>query len=127
MIGMQATGDVLLRIFVGEDDRRHGVPLYRHLVEAALRRGMAGATVLPGPFGFGPTGHARSELNVDAPAHAPMVVEIVDTDRKIHEFLAAVDAAIETGLVTMEPVQARFYGRSDRRATGATGSAVDDA
>lgn len=44
---------MLLRIFVAENDRLHGRPLYRALVEKAQEMKMAGATVLPAPVGFG--------------------------------------------------------------------------
>lgn len=99
---------VLLRIFLGENDRWHGRPLYEALVDKALATGMAGATVLPGPVGFGPARHMRNELNVDAGSPYPIVIEIVDTDANIKAFLAATDGMIESGLVTMEKLQARF-------------------
>jgi PII-like signaling protein len=105
------TEAVLLRIFVGENDRVYGRVMYEELVEVACALGMAGATALPGPVGFGLSRHVRSELNVDAPPQLPVVVEIVDTEVKVRQFLAAVDGMIETGLVTMEKVKARFYGR----------------
>ena len=44
---------VLLRIFLGEDDRAGGLPLYEALILRAREMGMAGATVLRGPMGFG--------------------------------------------------------------------------
>ena len=44
---------LLLRIFIGEDDKHDGKPLYRVIVEAARERHLAGATVLRGPMGFG--------------------------------------------------------------------------
>ena len=43
----------LLRIFIGESDRWHGKPLYEALVQSAREHGLAGATVLRGPMGFG--------------------------------------------------------------------------
>ena len=39
---------VLLRIFVGEDDRIKGRPLYEAIVLKAREAGLAGATVLRG-------------------------------------------------------------------------------
>ena len=36
----------LLRIFIGENDKHQGRPLYEVIVEEARRRGLAGATVL---------------------------------------------------------------------------------
>jgi PII-like signaling protein len=105
---------VLLRVFVGESDRFHGRPLADALVMKALERKMAGATVLPGPRGFGRSRRIHSEINVDAAPRSPVVVEIVDAREKIDAFLPAVDEMVETGLVTLEIVQALFYS-SDKR------------
>src|SRR6476646_7263817 len=44
---------VLLRIFIGEDDKAGRQPLYEAIVLKAREMGLAGATVLRGPMGFG--------------------------------------------------------------------------
>jgi hypothetical protein len=107
------TEATLLRIFVGEDDRSHGHPLYRVLVEKARDMKMAGATVLPAPVGFGQSRTVRSELNIDAGAYTPIVIEIVDTEENIARFLPAIDGMIESGLVTQEKVRAVFYRKAE--------------
>jgi PII-like signaling protein len=48
---------LLVRIFVGEDDRYAGRPLYEELVRFLREKGLAGATVLKGVEGFG--AHSR--------------------------------------------------------------------
>src|SRR5664279_752894 len=44
---------VLLRIFIGEDDRYDHQPLYEAIVMKAREMHLAGATVLRGPMSFG--------------------------------------------------------------------------
>src|SRR5215510_10786933 len=44
---------ILLRIFIGEDDKAGHQPLYEAIVLKAREMGLAGATVLRGPMGFG--------------------------------------------------------------------------
>ena len=44
--------DLLLRIFIGEDDHFDGKPLYESIVLKAREQGLAGATVLRGPMGL---------------------------------------------------------------------------
>jgi PII-like signaling protein len=39
-----------------------------------------------------------------------MVIEIVDTEAKINEFLPTLDAMMASGLVTLEKVQVLQYG-----------------
>src|SRR5260221_14453458 len=82
---------VLLRVFIGEDDRYGNGALYEAIVERAREMGMAGATVLPGPEGFGQSGHIRSGLGVDAGPRSPVVVEIIDTEERINRFLPLLD------------------------------------
>src|SRR5271166_6020260 len=108
---------VLLRIFVSEADRFHGRPLYESIVMKALERKMAGATVLPGPKRFGHAGRIGSKINVNAGPRTPMIVEIVDSQEKIDQFLPVVDEMVQTGLVTLELVRAIAY-RSDRKRSG---------
>jgi uncharacterized protein len=103
----------LLRIFVGENDRLQGRPLYHLLVEKARNLKMAGATVLPAPVGFGQSRTVRSELNIDAGAILPIVIEIIDTEENIGRFLPEIDGMIESGLVTLEKVRAVFYRKPE--------------
>ena len=42
---------VLLRIFVDENDKNNGRPLYEAIVQEAREMHLAGATVLRGPLG----------------------------------------------------------------------------
>ncbi len=99
----------LLRIFIGESDKRDGKPLYEWIVLRARAQGLAGATAWRGMIGFG--GHSRihtfkiERLSEDL----PIVIEIVDTRVKLEEFLAQIESAIGEGLVTMEKVEVRFY------------------
>jgi uncharacterized protein len=104
---------VLLRVFVQEEDRYGGHPLYKAIVARALENKMAGATVLAGPLGFGRLRLVRSEFNVDAAQGLPMVVELVDNAEQIDRFLSALDGMIDSGLVTLEEVRAIRYRRQD--------------
>ena len=101
---------VLLRVFVGADDRHGERALYETIVERAREMKLAGATVLPGPEGYGQSRHIRSELSIDAGLRQPMVVEIVDSAAQIDRFLPVLDTVMESGLVTIEKVRAIHYG-----------------
>ncbi len=109
---MHEADNVLLRIFVAEDDVHDGRCLYRTLVEQARQAGLAGATVLPGPLGFGRSRRLRSAIDVDAGPRLPVIVKIVDENEKVDSFLRSVGPIIGSGLVTGKPVRARFYGQS---------------
>lgn len=108
----------LLRIFIGEDDRFEGQPLYHWLVRKAREHGLAGATVLRGLEGYGANSRLHTARILRLSTDLPIVVEIVDTKEKIEAFLPLVDEAIAEGLATLEKVDVRFY-RS--RGTGEEG------
>lgn len=107
----------LLRIFIGEADRRDGMPLYEWIVRQARERGLAGATVLRGLEGFGAHSRIHTAKILRLSTDLPIVIEIVDTREKIDAFLPVVDEAIAEGLATVEKVEVRFY-RSGRAGGG---------
>jgi uncharacterized protein len=100
---------LLLRIFIGESDRRGGRPLYEVIVEEARRRGLAGATVLRGIMGFGANSRIHTTKILRLSEDLPMVIEIVDESSKIHAFLPDLDDMIQEGLVTLEKIQVVLY------------------
>jgi PII-like signaling protein len=110
----------LLRIFVGEDDKHDGKPLYEWLVLRARERGLAGATVLRGIMGFGAHSCLHTFKIERLSLDLPIVVEIVDVAPKLEDFLADIDPLIHEGLATLEKADVRFYrSRVDRRGGAA--------
>ncbi len=99
----------LLRIFIGENDRHDGRPLYEWLVVKAREVGLAGATVIRGVEGFGAKSRLHTARILRLSTDLPIVVEIVDTMDKIEAFLPVVDQAVTEGLATVEKVDIRFY------------------
>ncbi len=99
----------LLRIFVGENDKHDGMPLYEWIVRKARERGLAGATVLRGLEGYGAHSRLHTAKILRLSNDLPIVVEIVDTEEKIESFLPTIDDAIGEGLATVERVEVRLY------------------
>ena len=100
---------VLLRIFFGEDDRFEHQPLYEAIVQKAREQHLAGATVLRGPMGFGHSSRLHTAKILRLSFDLPIVVEIVDTEAKINEFLPRLDSMMASGLITLEKVQVLQY------------------
>jgi PII-like signaling protein len=101
---------ILLRIFMGENDRYEHRPLYEAIVLRAREAHLAGATVLRGPMGFGHSSHLHTAKILRLSEDLPMVVEIVDSEEKINAFLPELDKMMGSGLVTIERVQVLQYG-----------------
>lgn len=100
---------LLLRIFIGESDRYHGIPLYEAVVKKARELNLAGATVLRGVLGFGASSRIHSAKLLDLSGDLPVIVEIVDTEERIGLLMPFVDQYVTEGLVTMEKVRVMRY------------------
>ena len=103
---------MLLRVFLGEDERDHGRPLYEAIVLKARELHLAGATVLRGPMGFGHSSRLHTAKILRLSEDLPVVIEIVDSEQKITEFLPVLDEMMGSGLVTLEKVQVLVYGEA---------------
>ena len=103
---------MLLRIFLGESDEFDGRPLYEVLVLKARELHLAGATVLRGPMGFGHSSRLHTAKILRLSEDLPLVIEIVDGEDKIREFLPVMENMMQSGLVTLEKVQVLQYGNN---------------
>jgi PII-like signaling protein len=103
---------VLLRIFIGEDDKYEGKPLYEAIVLKARELHLAGATILRGPMGYGHSTRLHTTKILRLSEDLPIVIEIVDSGEKIREFLPTLDPMMGSGLVTLEKVQVLKYGET---------------
>jgi hypothetical protein len=101
---------LLLRIFIGEDDKAGSTPLYEAIVIKAREMHLAGATVLRGPMGFGASSRLHTTKILRLSEDLPLVIEIVDSEDKINEFLPVLDRMMSSGLITLEKVQVLQYG-----------------
>ena len=102
---------VLMRIFIGESDKWERRPLYAALVELFRFKGLAGATVLRGVAGFGPTSILHTAGILKLSADLPLVIEVVDSQEHLDSVLPEVDRMMGGGLVTMEKVRVLRYER----------------
>jgi uncharacterized protein len=101
---------MLLRIFMGEDDRADGRPLYEAVVVKAREMHLAGASVLRGPMGFGRSSRLHTAKILRLSEDLPVVVEIVDGEAQIRNFLEAIEPMLGSSLVTQDKVQVLRYG-----------------
>lgn len=104
---MQIKGDAkLLRIFIGEADKLHHIPVYEKIVLEARKAELAGATVFKGVMGFGGTSRIHTSKILRLSEDLPLIIEIVDEEKKIENFISTIDLIFEEancgGLVTIE-------------------------
>ena len=99
----------LLRIFIGDADQWEGRALYEAIVLRAREQNMAGATVLRGVMGFGKNSRLHTAKLLELSTDMPVVIEIVDSEEKVNDFLPVLDGMLTGGLVTLEKVRVIHY------------------
>lgn len=111
---MEIKGEAkLVRIFVGETNILHHVPVYEKIVLEARKQHLAGATVFKGIMGFGKTSRLHTAKILRLSEDMPIVIEIVDEEEKIENFLPVIHDIFEEancgGLITMEKAEIIKY------------------
>ncbi|MDD5078345.1 MAG: DUF190 domain-containing protein [Candidatus Omnitrophica bacterium] len=99
----------LLRIFIGEADKWNGKPLYEEIILLAKKSGLAGATAIKGFMGFGCKSHMHTANLLRLSEDLPVIIEIVDSEEKIGQFIPQLDAMVKEGLITLEKANVIMY------------------
>jgi len=73
---------------------------------------LAGATVTRGVMGFGADSRMHTAKVLRLSEDLPLVVEIVDAEEKLNNFIPFLDEAVKEGLITMEKVRVIKYRSS---------------
>ncbi len=100
----------LLRVFIGESDDYRGRPLHEAIVLKAREMGLAGATVLRGPMGYGKSSRLHTSKILRLSEDLPLVIELVDGEAKIEALIEALHPMLGSALVTLEAVRVVRYG-----------------
>ena len=109
---MNLEDGLLVRIYIGEQDRYEDEPMHQWLLTAAHQQGIAGASVLRGLEGYGAEGRLHTARVLRLSTDLPLVIEMVDQPAKIETFLNTVDGALEQGLVTVEKVRMKAFRKA---------------
>ena len=102
-----------LRIYIGENDRHDGRPLYDVIINRAKERGMAGATVFRAMMGFGANSRIHTGSMLRLSSDLPIVIVIVDNSDRIEAFLPELDGYVTDGLITIADIGVILYKGSD--------------
>ena len=75
-----------MRIYISSTDKYEHTPLYEHIIFAAKKHGINGATVIKGIMGYGASSEIYSEKLWEISEKVPLIVEIIDDPEKIDGF-----------------------------------------
>jgi len=113
MVEVEHWNTLRLKIYIGENDRWKGKPLYKAIVEKLREMGMAGATVYRGIYGFGKKSKIHSSDIMRLSTDLPVVIEVVDRGFKIEEAICEIKPMIKDGMITVEPTIVVWVGSEE--------------
>lgn len=95
----------LLRVFLGEDDKWHGEPLYDAIVKRLRMMGIAGATVYRGVMGYGAKGHPHQRSFFHPMRDLPVTITVIDAPEKIAAAAEVIEGMLEDGLIVVSDAE----------------------
>jgi PII-like signaling protein len=99
----------IMRVFIGEDDRWRGKPLYDAIVESLRANDIAGVTVYRGISGYGAHRRFHKERRMSLSSDLPIMLSVIDEDVKIRAYLPILEQMVQEGLVVLSEVDVIKY------------------
>src|SRR5258708_6755434 len=97
------------RVYIGEDDRRHGEPPFFAIVGGGREGGVAGGTRLRGLERYGADNRLHTPRLPRLSQALPIVIDIVARAERIDMLLPILDEMVDEGLITLENVHVVKY------------------
>jgi len=99
----------ILRIYIDTLDKYEGEPLWERVLKEVKEQHLAGATVFKATAGIGAFSKMRSFKVWALAQELPLVVEIIDDDKKIRDFIEHIDTMIDNALMTLTDTEVISY------------------
>jgi uncharacterized protein len=99
----------LMRIFIGENDKWNGKPLYEAIVGGLRAHDIAGVTVYRGILGYGANRRIHKDAALSLSHDRPILLSIVDAEEKLRAFMPILDEMVQQGLVVLSDVDVIKY------------------
>lgn len=100
---------IRVRVYFGESDRHDGESLWSALLEYLRRSGASGATVTRAIAGYGAHSKIHAASIVDLSSDLPLILEWIDNEERVAKLLPGLEALLQGGLMTTDPVQIIRY------------------
>jgi PII-like signaling protein len=99
----------MLRIYIGQDDRWEGKPLYEQIVLKIREQHAAGATVHKGTMGYGATQRMHQTSRLGLSHDLPVMITVVESEENVRALLPLLDSMVTEGLVVVSDVDVVKY------------------
>jgi PII-like signaling protein len=106
----------LMRIYVGENDKWNGKPLYEGIVNGLRAHDIAGVTVYRGILGYGANRRIHKDVALSLSHDRPILLSIVDAEEKLRAFMPLLDQMVQQGLVVLSDVDVIKYSHDYKDA-----------
>jgi hypothetical protein len=88
-----------LTIYVDENEKLHGKPVYETILDILAQRKIAGASVFRGIAGYGSHGKLHTTKILELSTTLPVKIEVVDSEEMIKIIMAELTSVVEKGLI----------------------------
>jgi PII-like signaling protein len=88
-----------LTIYVDENEKLHGKPVYETILDLLAQRKIAGASVFRGVAGYGSHGKLHTAKILELSTTLPVKIEVVDSEEMIKVIMAELASVVEKGLI----------------------------
>lgn len=109
----------MMRIYVGENDKWNGKPLYEAVVNGLRAHDIAGVTVYRGILGYGANRRIHKDATLSLSHDRPILLSVVDTEEKLQKFMPILDEMVQQGVVVLSDADVikytHNYEKSERR------------
>jgi PII-like signaling protein len=106
----------MMRIYVGENDKWNGKPLYEAIVNGLRSNDIAGVTVYRGILGYGANRRIRKDAALSLSHDRPILLSVVDTEEKLKAFMPVLEQMVLQGLVVLSDADVIKYTHDYQRA-----------
>lgn len=99
----------ILKIYISENDRLGGVPLYSALINTLKDKGIAGATALKGIAGYAAGDQVHAAKPLQTSDNLPVIIEVIDKEERLQAVLPTIAPMVSKGLIVLEDIQVVAY------------------
>jgi len=106
----------MMRIYIGENDKWNGKPLYEAIVNGLRSNDIAGVTVYRGILGYGANRRIHKDATLSLSHDRPILLSVVDTEEKLKAFMPILDQMVKQGLVVLSDADVIKYTHNYEKA-----------
>jgi PII-like signaling protein len=106
----------IMRIYIGENDKWNGKPLYEAIVNGLRAHDIAGVTVYRAILGYGANRRIHKDAALSLSHDRPILLSVVDTEEKLRAFMPILDQMVKQGLVVLSDADVIKYTHNYQKA-----------